>query len=157
MSPNLIILLLVFIAFAVVLYYLYVIRGWYDVNWGARAAIVISLGMMVPIITLALFQQFHAKDRLAELGIAVYPELGPSVGVSTGLEEFGHTWVFEYEGAEAALLGYYRDSAMRPGWNVISDDVGMLIMTKDERRLVIANGDGTAIFQLSDQSDQNSK
>ena len=149
MDPTLIVLLFAVVAFAAALYYLYIKKGWYDWGYRARASIIVLVGVLVPVLVMALWQQHHASDELAAHGISIHPEIGPSVGIATGSVVSGAHWVFEFDGTRSDLLDYYREASHRPGWGIAEDNSVFLILLKEEQRLTISGGDGTAIFQLS--------
>lgn len=148
MSPGLVFALVGAILAAGVLYYLYIVRRWPDWDAGARASIVVLVGVFIPILILALWNQHGAKDQLASHGIEPHPDLGPSIGVATGSETSGHSWMFEFDGSEDALLDFYRDTANRPGWSLTGDDETVIILARDDHRMSISRGDDGAIFLL---------
>ena len=148
MDPTLIVLLFAVVAFAAALYYLYVERGWYDWGGRARAGIIVLVGVLAPVLVMTLWQQDGAKAALAAHGISIHPGLGSSVGIATGTIASGASWVFEFDGEQAALLDYYRDAPHRDGWEIAEDSDVLLILTKENQRLTISANDDTAIFQL---------
>ena len=149
MDLTIIVLLIVVVAFAAALYYLYIHKGWYDWGYRARASIIVLVGVLVPVLVMALWQQHHARDALAAHGVSIHPALGSSVGIATGSVASGEHWVFEFDGKRSELLGYYREASHRPGWDITEDNGVFLILSRGDQRLMIAGGDATAVFQLS--------
>ena len=154
MDPTLIVLLFAVVAFAAALYYLYIVRGWYDWAHRARASIVVLMGVLVPVLVMTLWHQHEARDELAAHGISIHPDLGSSVGIATGSVASGTHWVFRFEGGRPALLDYYREPRHRPQWVIAEDNDVFLILRREDQRLTISASDKTAIFQLSRASSQ---
>ncbi|NNE36638.1 MAG: hypothetical protein HKN13_15500, partial [Rhodothermales bacterium] len=138
MDPILIVLLFAVVIFAAVLYYLYIVRGWYDWANRAKASIVVLIGVLATVLAITLWQQHEARDELAAYGISIHPELGSSVGIATGSIASGTHWVFRFEGGRSALLDYYRDPRHRPGWVIAEDNDVLLILIREDRRLTIS-------------------
>jgi len=152
MDPTLIVLLIAVTAFAAALYYLYIEKGWHDWGQRAKASFIVLVGVLVPVLIMALWQQHHARDGLAVHGISIHPEIGSSVGIATGGIASGAHWVFEFDGTRADLLDYYREPSHRAGWDIAEDNSVFLILRREDQRLTISGRDGTAIFQLSEES-----
>ena len=154
MDPTLIVLLFAVVAFAAALYYLYIVRGWYDWAQRGKASIIVLIGVLAPVLVISLWQQHDAKDALSAYDISIHPELGSSVGIATGSGASGTHWAFRLEGDRSSLLDYYRDPTHRPGWVIAEDNYVFLILEKEDQRLMISANDDTAIFQLSRASSQ---
>ena len=154
MDSTLIVLLFAVVAFAAALYYLYIVRGWYDWAHRARASIVVLIGVLVPVLVMTLWNQHGARDELAAQGISIHPDLGSSVGIATGSVASGTHWAFRFEGGRPALLDYYREPRHRPQWVIAEDNEVFLVLRKEDQRLMISASDKTAIFQLSRASSQ---
>lgn len=112
------------------------------------------MGVLVPALTIALWQQHDARDELAAHDIVIHPELGSSVGIATGSIVSGAHWAFRFEGGRPALLDYYREPRHRPGWLIAEDNDVFLILRRENQRLMISASDNTAIFQLSRTTSQ---
>ena len=153
MDSTLIVLLFVVVASAAALYYLYIVRGWYDWVHRGRASIIVLMGVLVPVLVITLWQQHEAQDELAAHGISIHPELGSSVGIAMGSVASGMHWAFRFEGGRPALLDYYREPKHRPGWVIAEDNDVFLILKTEDQRLMISASDDTAIFQLSRPGD----
>ena len=154
MDSTLLVLLFAVVAFAAALYYLYIVRGWYDWVHRARASIVVVMCVLVPVLVITLWQQHEARDELAARGISIHPELGSSVGIATGSIVSGTHWAFRFEAGRTTLLDYYREPGHRPGWVIAEDNDVFLILGREDQRLMISTSNNTAIFQLSRASSQ---
>ncbi|MFW6078686.1 MAG: hypothetical protein ACODAE_03645, partial [Gemmatimonadota bacterium] len=93
------------------------------------------------------------------LGITPHPALGASSGAATGIAlDGGITWAFDSDADPATILVFYQDDpASRPGWRVTSESPGMLILSRDSRRLTILAGTtrtGTIVtYRLQEEED----
>lgn len=66
MDSTLIVLLFVVAAFAAALYYLYIVKGWYDWAHRGRASIIFLMGVLVPVLAITLWQQHEARESIPE-------------------------------------------------------------------------------------------
>lgn len=74
--------------------------------------LIVLVGVLVPVLVMALWQQHHARDGLAAHGISIHPEIGSSVGIAVGASTSGTHWVFEFDATKSSLLDHYREAAI---------------------------------------------
>jgi hypothetical protein len=133
---------------AATLWYFFVLKGHEDWGGRARASIIIILFVLAPVVTATLWGQHQAKSRLAETGIALHPDLGPSVGAAVGGIASTDTWLFEFNHSADAFLDFYRAPAHRTGWELTADAGTTLILKKDRQQLLVSHDDDSVAFML---------
>ena len=151
MSLTLIYLLL-FLLIAAAFMYLYFIRHRPREDRGrwATASLVVLVGLLIPFTAWSLFEQAAAKGRLENLGLALYPGIGSSVGLATGGPLSDDTWVFRLDdGNEPAFVEFYEQADNTSSWTPVSDSPGLIILTSGNRQLLVTARKDTGIFILS--------
>ena len=151
MSLTLIYLLL-FLVIAAAFLYLYYVRHrpQDDIGGLSTASLVFLVGVLIPFTAWVLYEQATAKDRLAALGLAVYPGLGSSVGVATGGLLSQDSWVFRLDDPNIdAFMRFYANPSNTGQWQPASDTAGIVVLVLDERRLLISGHQNTGMFVLN--------
>lgn len=153
MDPTLIILLVAFVAFAVMSFYL----GWvYRPNpfdWKAQASFLVTVVMLIPVVAFVLAQQSGAVARLEAYGVRPLPQVRHVVGITAG-QGPAPVWVFagelpDDEAARRAVLGFYDDPDTRQGWEIGGRGATMIVLERGEARLsVSATSAGSIIYVL---------
>jgi len=149
MNPTLVGMLVALLAMALALWYFFVVKGLDDHGGRAKGAAVTIACVLCPVLAFMLWDQHHAKGRLADTGIVLHPGLGPSMGVATGGWNSPDTWLFEFDGTEAELLDFYRDPVHLGNWNLAEDDGGALLLQARQAQMFVSLGNQKAVFVLS--------
>ncbi len=150
MSLTLIYLLL-FLLIAAAFLYLYFVRHrpHEDVGLWATSSLVFLAGVLIPFTAWVLYQQATAKERLAELGLAIYPGLGPSVGVATGGPLSQDSWVFRLDDGDVdAFLRFYANPSNTGQWQITPNSSGIVVLNRAGERLLVTGRESTGMFVL---------
>lgn len=134
MSTTTLFFLLLFIAIAILNYYLgFVRQGAF--TYLAQASFVAAAAIIFVILIL-LWQQHTAIDRLSRIGITPPPSIIESVGTGTGLGD-QPLWIFRIDATSEDISAFYRDEKNRKGWTIADDMPVMMILKKKDRKLTI--------------------
>ncbi|MGE0484499.1 MAG: hypothetical protein AB7Q81_10195 [Gammaproteobacteria bacterium] len=147
MDVTLLGLLAASVALAALLFHVFVVRRERDLGGQGKAGLIAVLGILVPVLVLALWHQSQAKGRLQALGFAIAPALGASVGAAVGGGD-PPTWLFALEDDGRTLLDFYRARGNRPGWTLAAETPGRLVLERDGSRMSVQVGDEHAVFVL---------
>lgn len=114
--------------------------------------------ILVPIVALALWFQYGAEDRLAELGITAWSGLVEVQGITAGHGEQRRSWTFTMDGQPRDLIAFYSEPEHRGDWQIAEQTGFMLILHRGEERLQILGTEQrppTAFFiYRADESEQ---
>ena len=95
----------------------------------------------MPIVALALWVQYGAEERLAEIGITPWAGLVEVQGMVAGRGERRRSWTFTIDGEARELIEFYSDPAHLGGWQISEQTWQTLILHRGEERLQISGTD----------------
>ena len=148
MDPTLVGLLFAFIAFAAVSYYVGFVLPEVGFVWMIKAAFLVTIVMLIPVVAFVLYQQTGAVKRLETYDVVPLPEIRHVVGITAG-QGPAPVWVFAGDGASGAVLGFYDDPDSRPGWELTERGLTMIVLRRGDARLsVSATSAGQIIYML---------
>lgn len=124
-------------------------------SWLARVSFLSVAFLLIPTLTVVLFYQTTAKDRLLQTGFVPYSEITETVGISFGIGK-NPTWVFRVRSTDG-IKEFYTDESNRPGWSLVKSGENMGIYQKGSSKMKIGlhRGitSGSIVYML--ESDQN--
>ena len=147
MDPTLITLLVTVLAFAGLLYFVFIVRRQPDPGAKGVAGLVVLMFLLAPVLVIVLWLQSDSGQKLSDTGFTPHPALVSSMGVATGVGD-NPIWAFSIDGDRAAIMQFYRDPANHPGWQQVSDSENILIFESNDRRMSLFVSDDGAIFAL---------
>lgn len=103
--------------------------------WLARVSFLSVAFLLIPALTVVLFYQTTAKDRLLQTGFVPYSEITETVGISFGVGR-NPTWVFRVKSTEG-IEEFYLDESNRPGWSLLKSGENMGIYQKGSSKMKI--------------------
>lgn len=147
MDHTLIYFLLGCVAWAALLFYIFVIRGAADLGAGGKSAIVILGALLIPVLGISLWHQNEAPERLKELGFAFHEGLGSSVGVAagTGPEPM---WVYSLNSPPNSVIDFYRRPENHSGWRLTAESPNSLVFERQTLKMTLQVSDEIAAFLL---------
>ncbi len=156
MDETLIYFLIGCIAWAALLYYIFVVRKAADLGAGGISALVVVSAVLIPVLGLALWSQSQSFSRLEDLGFEIHEGLDSSVGVATGTGA-EPTWLYSLSTSGSAVLDFYRRPVNHKGWTLTSDTSESLVFERGESkmRLQIRNGNAAFLLFDSEQAEPN--
>jgi hypothetical protein len=105
--------------------------------WQSKAAFLIFLFFLVPILVYVLNQQRGAIERLEQAGFSGHPAIVESIGYGNGVGE-EPLWLFKVDGEVNDVLDFYRTTRSHPGWKLTVDGDKILIFRRDGEKMVVA-------------------
>jgi len=128
-------------------FYLGFVRPPRVLAWQSKAAFLVFLFMLAPLLVYVLLTQSQAVERLEELGFSAHPGTIEAVGVANGVGE-NPVWLFKVEDDGERVLDFYRKPGSHPGWELKTDSGNMLIFRQGGRRVTIAAGKRGGVTSL---------
>jgi len=123
--------------------------------WLAKASFLFVVFLLIPTLTVVLFYQSTAKDRLLQTGFVPYSEITETVGISFGVGQ-NPTWVFRVKSTDG-IEKFYLDETNRPDWSLLKSSKDMVIYQKGNSKMKVGLHRGltssSIVYML--ESDQN--
>ncbi|HEX2779919.1 MAG TPA: hypothetical protein VHM30_10490 [Gemmatimonadaceae bacterium] len=141
-------------------------RGWVGrvLRWRSGSALLVGVALLLPFTIWHYRVTSAVESRIARL-VAPYPGAddpqdavrplslepmmlafqGDTAKARASVERLrashGETYLMHTTDSPAAVMSFYRDPAHRGGWDIVEDDVVLLILGKGDGRLVIGASD----------------
>jgi len=148
MDPTLITLLVTVLAFAGLLYFVFIVRRQPDPGAKGVAGLIVLMFVLAPVLLIVLWLQSDSAQRLSDTGFVPHPALAASTGEAAGVGE-NPVWVFWIKGDSDAIVRFYKDPGCREGWQQVWASDGMLMFESDGgQRMSLFISDDSAIFSL---------
>lgn len=107
---------------------------------GFRLLFHLIWAVVLPIITLVVWVQAGAEQRLVSTGFAPYPGHFEVQGMSAGRGVNRRTWIFKIEDDPEHALAFYQDSANTGDWDLVETTFRALIFERDEEQMDVNAG-----------------
>jgi hypothetical protein len=113
-----------------------------------RAGFTALVVVLIPLVSVVLVEQASAVRRLEAHGVAVLPEARHVMGIAVG-RGAEPTWVFRASVSDAAILDFYDDPTMRPGWELAERGALLRVLRRDAAEMTVVVGSaGHVIYAL---------
>ena len=136
METSLFLILGLSLAYAALLYYIFIVRRQSDIGSLGVSAMMVMLFIITPIMLMAVFSQSGAEQRLKEHGFSPHPNFTGSVGVATGEGE-NPIWVFSTDTNMQSIVKFYKKPGNHDGWLLVSESNNRLVFVKKDQRMSI--------------------
>ena len=103
--------------------------------------------VLLPAIVGVLVLQREALPRLAAEGLEPHPGIRNPVGIAVGAARFTRgspTWVFTFDPSESGGLEFYGSGETRPGWELLEESPGMVILGRNDERMAVSISGGSS-------------
>lgn len=147
MQPQLVVLLIICAVLASQGYYFGFVRSPKALAWLQQATFILMLFMIIPLVSLVLWKQSGAVERLASTGVKPHPGILYPVGLATGPSK----WVFKAKSTPEDIISFYHLKDSLDGWVLISRSDSMLIVANGEENMTISmsrNTDSQTIIYM---------
>ena len=147
MQPQLVVLLIICVVLAAQGYYFGFVRPPKALAWLQQATFIMMLFMIIPLVSLTLWRQSGAVERLASTGVKPHPGILYPVGLATGPS----IWVFKTKSNPEDVKSFYHSKDSLDGWELISRFDNMFIVSNGEEKMTISmsrNADSKTIIYM---------
>ncbi len=147
MEISLIIILSFTLLFAVLLYYVFIVKRKHDLGARGIAGMIVMIAIIAPILLMVLFNQSGAEQRLKEMGFNPHPDFTGSIGIATGSGE-NPIWIFSTNAETESIVHFYKERDNHDGWSLISENHNRLFFIKKDKKMSISVSNKKVFFTL---------